>query len=161
MAARSRIIVTTVSCYLDERFTIRRAAGDAAGRCTLSPLDAVSMTVQECAPTSSSPAPSPAGLERRTSCAAPCSPTRRYVTGNQDDLTYDIDLHAGSAALTRRRPSSPPRRSTWDRFVEFFRLGAEHLLTGIDHILFLLALIAGSRKLREIVLGTVFTLLIR
>ena len=38
-------------------------------------------------------------------------------------------------------------------------LGAEHLLTGIDHILFLLALIAGSRRLREIVLAaTSFTL---
>jgi hydrogenase/urease accessory protein HupE len=51
-------------------------------------------------------------------------------------------------------------QQTWpERFWEFFRLGAEHLLTGLDHILFLLALIAGSRRLREIVLAaTTFTL---
>jgi hydrogenase/urease accessory protein HupE len=51
------------------------------------------------------------------------------------------------------------RQSVVERFWEFFRLGAEHLLTGLDHILFLLALIAGSRRLREIVLAaTTFTI---
>ena len=37
--------------------------------------------------------------------------------------------------------------------------GAEHLLYGLDHLLFLLALIVGSRRLREIVLtASTFTL---
>jgi len=41
---------------------------------------------------------------------------------------------------------------------EFFLLGAEHLLSGLDHILFLLVLIVGSRRLRDIVLAaTAFT----
>ncbi len=38
-------------------------------------------------------------------------------------------------------------------------LGAEHLLFGIDHILFLLALIVGSRRMRDVVLAaTSFTI---
>jgi len=45
-----------------------------------------------------------------------------------------------------------------ERFGHFFVLGAEHLLFGIDHILFLLALIVGSRRLRDVVLAaTSFT----
>ncbi len=45
-----------------------------------------------------------------------------------------------------------------ERFGHFFVLGAEHLLFGIDHILFLLALIVGSRRLRDVVFAaTSFT----
>ncbi|EPD86338.1 hypothetical protein HMPREF1529_00390 [Microbacterium sp. oral taxon 186 str. F0373] len=149
----------TVARYLDERFTIRTSGGDAAG-CTLSPLDAVSMTVQEGVPY--------VVIARTLTCPAGEAHIVRstlfpdeegYVTGTKTILTYDIDLHTGSAALDASTPEFSTAQSTWDRFVEFFRLGAEHLLTGIDHILFLLALIAGSRKLREIVLAaTVFTL---
>lgn len=81
-----------------------------------------------------------------------------YVTGTKTILTYALDLQTGSAALGADRPSVSTEQSIWERFWEFFSLGAEHLLTGIDHILFLLALIAGSRRLREIVLAaTAFT----
>jgi hypothetical protein len=82
-----------------------------------------------------------------------------YVTGTKTIVTYDLDFRSGSAALEANHPSFSTHQSTGERFWEFFRLGCEHLLTGIDHILFLLALIAGSRRLREVVLAaTTFTL---
>jgi hydrogenase/urease accessory protein HupE len=82
-----------------------------------------------------------------------------YVRDAKTIVTYDLDLTAGSAALDAGQPAFSTRQSGAERFWEFFRLGAEHLLTGLDHILFLLALIAGSRRLREIVLAaTTFTL---
>ncbi|WP_066952665.1 HupE/UreJ family protein [Streptomyces lushanensis] len=82
-----------------------------------------------------------------------------YVKGTKTIVTYEIDGRSGSAALDAEHPSFSMGQSWYERFWEFFRLGAEHLLGGIDHILFLLALIAGSRRLREIVLAaTSFTL---
>ncbi|QYN24571.1 HupE/UreJ family protein [Amycolatopsis sp. DSM 110486] len=82
-----------------------------------------------------------------------------YVRDTKTVVTYDLDLTSGSAALDAHQPSFSTQQSFGERFWEFFRLGAEHLLTGLDHILFLLALIAGSRRLREIVLAaTTFTL---
>ncbi|MGW0808294.1 HupE/UreJ family protein [Nonomuraea sp. NPDC002799] len=85
--------------------------------------------------------------------------SEEFVRDTKTVVTYDLDLTSGSAALDAGRPSFSTRQSVAERFWDFFRLGAEHLLTGIDHILFLLALIAGSRRLREIVLAaTSFTL---
>lgn len=82
-----------------------------------------------------------------------------FVKGTKTIVTYDLDLAEGSAALDADQPTFSTDQSTLERFREFFTLGAEHLLTGIDHILFLLALIAGSRRLREVVLAaTTFTL---
>ncbi|GIF69724.1 hypothetical protein Ais01nite_77590 [Asanoa ishikariensis] len=82
-----------------------------------------------------------------------------YVKGTKTIVTYAIDGRTGSAALDAEHPSFSTGQSAYQRFWEFFRLGAEHLLTGIDHILFLLALIVGSRRPREIVLAaTSFTL---
>lgn len=82
-----------------------------------------------------------------------------YVKGAKTIVTYALDAHSGSAALDANTPEFSTSQTWYDRFGEFFRLGAEHLLTGIDHILFLLALIAGSRRPREIVLAaTSFTL---
>jgi hydrogenase/urease accessory protein HupE len=82
-----------------------------------------------------------------------------YVRGTRTIVAYDLDRKSGSTALNARHPSFSIRESWTDRFWEFFRLGAEHLLIGPDHLLFLLALIAGSRRLREVVLtATTFTL---
>ncbi|MFF2330005.1 MULTISPECIES: HupE/UreJ family protein [unclassified Streptomyces] len=82
-----------------------------------------------------------------------------YVTGTKTIVTYAVDGRTGSAALDAGHPSFSVSQSWTERFWEFFRLGAEHLLTGTDHILFLLALIAGSRRPREVVLAaTSFTL---
>jgi hypothetical protein len=82
-----------------------------------------------------------------------------YVTGTRTIVTYDLDFVDGSAALDSSQTSFSTTQSTAERFWEFFKLGCEHLLTGLDHLLFLAALIAGSRRLREIVLAaTTFTL---
>ncbi|MEU8180714.1 HupE/UreJ family protein [Micromonospora sp. NPDC049047] len=82
-----------------------------------------------------------------------------YVKGTKTIVTYEIDGRSGSAALDSANPTFSTAQAWYERFGEFFLLGAEHLLSGIDHILFLLALIAGSRRLREIVLAaTSFTL---
>ena len=82
-----------------------------------------------------------------------------YVRGTKTIVTYDLDFNSGSASLDAKHPAFSTQQSLLERYWEFFRLGAEHLYTGIDHILFLLALIAGSRRLREIVLAaTTFTL---
>jgi hypothetical protein len=82
-----------------------------------------------------------------------------YVKGTKTIVTYDLDFKTGSASLEANHPTFSTHQSLLERYWEFFRLGAEHLYTGIDHILFLLALIAGSRRLREIVLtASTFTL---
>ena len=76
-----------------------------------------------------------------------------YVRGTKTIVTYDLDLQSGSASLDAKHPSFSTKQSRLEQYWEFFRLGAEHLYTGIDHILFLLALIAGSRRLREVAGG--------
>ncbi len=82
-----------------------------------------------------------------------------YVKGAKTIVTYDIDDRTGTAGLDSEHPSFSTKQSWQQRFWEFWRLGAEHLLKGLDHMLFLTALIIGSRRLREIVLAaTTFTL---
>jgi hypothetical protein len=82
-----------------------------------------------------------------------------YVKSTKTIVQYDLDLTEGTASLESAHPAFSTHQSLLERYWEFFRLGAEHLYTGIDHILFLLALIAGSRRLREIVMtATTFTL---
>lgn len=82
-----------------------------------------------------------------------------YVRDTKTVVTYDLDLREGSAALDAERPRFSTHQSTGERFWDFFRLGAEHLYGGLDHLLFLAALIVGSRRLREVVLAaTSFTL---
>ncbi|GIG27392.1 HupE/UreJ family protein [Cellulomonas denverensis] len=97
-----------------------------------------------------------AGAHRITSTLFPDD--EDYVTGTTTVVTYTLDAGTGSAALDADRPSFSTAQPWTERFAEFFRLGAEHLLFGLDHILFLLAVIVGSRRLREIVLtATAFT----
>ncbi|WIB25977.1 HupE/UreJ family protein [Curtobacterium sp. MCSS17_015] len=74
-----------------------------------------------------------------------------FVKDTKTIVTYDVDDQEGTATLDAGQPSFSTEQSAGARFWEFFTLGAEHLLTGIDHILFLIALIAGSRRLREVV----------
>ncbi|MFE4229262.1 HupE/UreJ family protein [Arthrobacter sp. NPDC056886] len=81
-----------------------------------------------------------------------------YVSDTKTIATYDLDGRSGSAALDAAHPSFSTGKSWTERFGEFFLLGAEHLLGGLDHLLFLLALIVGSRRLRDVVLAaTTFT----
>ena len=82
-----------------------------------------------------------------------------FVKGVETIATFDLDGRSGSALLDSKNPSFSIQQSFGQRAWEFLLLGAEHLYGGLDHILFLLALIAGSRRLREVVLAaTAFTL---
>ena len=146
-----------VLAYVDERFTVT-AGGE---ECTPAVSGAVTMTEQQGAPY--------AVLVLDHTCSVPSADlvvrsdlfpdAEGYVAGTKTIVTYAVDGRTGSAALDAANPSFSTAQSTGERFWEFFHLGAEHLLTGIDHILFLLALIAGSRRLREVVLAaTAFTI---
>ena len=69
-------------------------------------------------------------------------------------VTYETNAGSGVANLdTDTSPTMTTAQDWGSRMWEFFVLGAEHLLFGLDHILFLLALIVGSRRLRDIVLA--------
>ncbi|TFD56127.1 HupE/UreJ family protein [Cryobacterium frigoriphilum] len=81
-----------------------------------------------------------------------------YVTDTKTIVTYELDGQSGSAALDSSHTTFSTGQAWHERFVEFFLLGAEHLAAGPDHLLFLLALIVGSRRLRDVVLAaTTFT----
>ncbi|MFE5293059.1 HupE/UreJ family protein [Isoptericola sp. NPDC056618] len=82
-----------------------------------------------------------------------------FVHTTETMVTYGLDGEEGSAVLTPAHPTvTTGGQGTWQRLGEFFVFGAEHLLLGPDHLLFLLALIVGSRRLRDVVLvATAFT----
>lgn len=81
--------------------------------------------------------------------------------GGMTTTIVDYDVRSGSGVASLDTDTNPTVTTTTDwasRLGEFFILGAEHLLLGPDHLLFLLALIVGSRRLRDIVLAaTAFT----
>jgi hydrogenase/urease accessory protein HupE len=145
----------SVLAYASDRFEI---AADGAP-CTASQTGGVEMTVRDSVPYAlltldwACPA-----AEAHTVTSRLFADDEGYVTGTTTIVTYDLDRRSGSAVLDAGSPTFSTHQSTGQRFVEFFLLGAEHLLTGLDHILFLLAIVAGSRRLREIVLAaTTFT----
>ncbi|MBQ9918323.1 MAG: HupE/UreJ family protein [Microbacterium sp.] len=146
-----------VASYVGQHF---RISGDGGG-CTPTLADGIMMTQQEGVPyavleVDYACPPSENGHEV-VSTLFPDD--EGFVTDTKTILTYALDIHEGSTVLDAEHPSFSTAQSTLERFWEFFRLGAEHLLTGIDHILFLLALIVGSRRLREVVIAaTTFTL---
>jgi hydrogenase/urease accessory protein HupE len=74
-------------------------------------------------------------------------------------VQYDLLAGSGVASLdTDLEPTMTTAQDWGSRMGEFFVLGAEHLLFGPDHILFLLALIVSSRRLRDVILAaTAFT----
>ncbi|MCC4907256.1 HupE/UreJ family protein [Microbacterium sp. cx-59] len=150
----------SVSAYVSDRFTV--AAGDAA--CAPVVGDSVEMTERDGVPYAAvivdyDCPPGTAGDDAAYTVASDLFPDAEgFVTGTKTILTYEVGVHTGTAALDAEHPSFSTAQSIGERFGEFFLLGAEHLLSGIDHILFLLALIAGSRRLRELVFAaTAFT----
>jgi len=146
----------TVASYVTERFTVA-AEGETCGATVTGDVE---MTVaegvpyarlrveHECAPTG----------EGHVVTSSLFADDEGFVRDTKTIVTYELDLQHGSAALDAQHPSFDTEQTGWERFWSFFVLGVEHLLFGIDHILFLLALIVGSRRLREIVLAaTAFT----
>jgi hypothetical protein len=149
--------VDAVLGYVADRFTVTSAGQ----RCTPRIDGRVKMTQRDGAPYATIvfdyACPKPSSAHVIGSTLFPDA--EGYVRDTKTVLSYALDTHTGSAALDQQQPSFSTEQSTGERFWEFFRLGSEHLLTGIDHILFLLALIAGSRRLREVIYAaTTFTL---
>ncbi|MEO3875177.1 HupE/UreJ family protein [Nonomuraea sp. B12E4] len=74
-------------------------------------------------------------------------------------VVYDVDGHRGSMLLDAARTSvTVGRTDLLSEIPRFVRFGAEHLLTGLDHLLFLLALLLGAKRLRDVVeVATAFT----
>lgn len=68
------------------------------------------------------------------------------VTGPDANAQLNVDTDAEAAVQSRDQllteADSPVRPSFW----EFFLLGVEHILKGLDHLLFLVALLIGVRK---------------
>ncbi|MET0424319.1 MAG: HupE/UreJ family protein, partial [Actinoplanes sp.] len=143
--------------YVTDRFTVSAGGRD----CTAARSGDVTTGEREGVPYATLPLDwtCPERTDEHTVGSALFADGEGYVKGVKTIVTYEIDGRSGSAALDAEHQSFSTGQTWYQRFGEFFRLGAEHLLTGIDHILFLLALIAGSRRLREIVLAaTSFTL---
>ncbi|WP_127508900.1 HupE/UreJ family protein [Actinoplanes solisilvae] len=87
----------------------------------------------------------------------------RTEDGVVDDASalvgYEIDGTRGAALLDTAHPSfTVGHAGLLSEVPRFVRLGAEHLLFGLDHVLFLLVLLLGAKKLRDVVkLATAFT----
>ncbi len=75
-----------------------------------------------------------------------------FVHGTETIVGYTLDGTTGSAVLTAGNPTlRVGEHRASHQIGEFFLLGAEHLLSGLDHIFFLLALLIGARRLRDVV----------
>ncbi len=163
MVAAVRDHRPAISAYLFDRFTVRAYGG---ARCTGRLTDAVKVAMNEAqnVPYATLVADFTCPAMGRTESGHVIGSTlfpssEGYVPqGTKTLVVYDLDGKQGSATLDAQQTRFSTEQAWYERFWEFFRLGAEHLLTGPDHILFLLALIAGSRRLREVVLAaTAFT----
>ncbi|MGO9711742.1 MAG: HupE/UreJ family protein [Polyangiaceae bacterium] len=86
---------------------------------------------------------------------ASLAPGHRHVVRAQaGDATIDDVLYAKHPVLDASFESAPPR----SRFVSFVGMGIEHILTGFDHLLFLLGLVLVARGVRSLVgVVTAFT----
>ncbi|MFD6139166.1 HupE/UreJ family protein [Promicromonospora sp. NPDC060271] len=82
-----------------------------------------------------------------------------FVHSTETIIRYSLDEEEGSAVLTAASPTLTTGEYRLIKQVgEFFVLGGEHLLFGLDHVLFLLALLIGARRLRDVVwTATAFT----
>lgn len=139
--------------YVLDRFRVTGAGGQA---CTGELDDTVAVDIQDEVPYAQVAVdftcPEPSETQSGHVVSSELFPDdESFVRDTKTIVTYDVDDRTGSATLDAEQPSFSTEQSAGERFWEFFRLGAEHLLSGIDHILFLVALIAGSRRLREVV----------
>ncbi len=103
----------------------------------------------------------PGGAHTVTSALFPDAES--FVHSTETIIAYDLDGESGSAVLTAASPSltTGEHRAVeraLHRAAEFFVLGVEHLIGGLDHVLFLLALVVAARRLPDVVLvATAFT----
>ena len=79
-----------------------------------------------------------------------------------DEQTEQVAVTRGTQSqlitLTPEHPQGAVLPSAWASFAEQVRLGATHVLSGADHLLFLLVVLAAAWNLRQVVLAlTCFT----
>ncbi|MBF4616327.1 HupE/UreJ family protein [Curtobacterium sp. VKM Ac-1376] len=153
MVAAAEAHTDAIAEYVFDRFSVTGAGGQA---CTGTLGDTVTVDMQDEVPyarlTADFACPEPSETQSGHVVSSALFPDdETFVRDTKTIVTYDVDDRKGSATLDASQPSFSTEQSAGERFWEFFRLGAEHLLFGIDHILFLVALIAGSRRLREVV----------
>ena len=80
-----------------------------------------------------------------------------FVHSTETIIEWNLDGVTGNGVLVAASPTIELGEQG-PAFGEFFLLGAEHLLLGLDHVLFLVALLLGARTLRGIVVtATTFT----
>ncbi|MCD2442963.1 HupE/UreJ family protein [Agromyces sp. SYSU K20354] len=80
-----------------------------------------------------------------------------FVHSTETIVAWDLDGERGNGLLDAASPTLELDGQS-PRFGEFFLLGAEHLLIGLDHLLFLFALLLGARTIRSVALtATMFT----
>lgn len=80
-----------------------------------------------------------------------------FVHDTRTLVTWNLDGDRGNGLATEADPTIRLGTAV-PQFGEFFLLGAHHLLIGLDHLLFLLALLLGARSLRGVVVAaTTFT----
>ncbi|GAT72726.1 HupE/UreJ family protein [Microbacterium hydrocarbonoxydans] len=157
----------TVSGYVLPRWTVTPASGHEEGEpvaCTNSLAAPFEIVLIENVPH--------ARIVIESDCRdveAAAAPAYRITTslfpgtepGGRTTTVVAYDLRSGSGVANLDTDTAPTMTTDQDwgsRMWEFFVLGGEHLLFGLDHILFLLALIVGSRRLRDILLAaTAFT----
>ena len=142
----------SISKYLFDRFSVTSGGKE----CTGTLQDSLRVDVQDEVPYAEVVAdfacPAPGRTDPGHVVESRLFPdSETFVKDTKTIVTYDVDAKQGTATLDASQPTFSTEQSAGQRFWEFFTLGAEHLLTGIDHILFLIALIAGSRRLREVV----------
>ena len=100
----------------------------------------------------------PGGAETTLAASSALFPdVEGFVHDTETLVSWDVDGVAGSGLLTAAAPTAELGAMA-PHLGEFFLFGAEHLLLGLDHILFLVALLLGARSLRGIVVtATTFT----
>jgi hydrogenase/urease accessory protein HupE len=105
----------------------------------------------------------PAGADEPVTVSSALFPdAESFVHSTRTIVHYDLDGRRGSRVLTPAETSltaaGADRASLAGQVADFFVLGTEHLLFGLDHILFLLSLLLGARSPRDIVAtATAFT----
>jgi hypothetical protein len=101
----------------------------------------------------------PGGSHALFSALFPDSET--FVHSTTTVVHYDLDGTEGTTMLKGDQDTheiTPAEHDESRQWAEFLVLGGEHLLLGLDHLLFLLVLVVGSRSVRDVVLAaTTFT----
>jgi hydrogenase/urease accessory protein HupE len=101
----------------------------------------------------------PGGSHALFSALFPDSET--FVHSTTTLVHYDLDGTEGTTMLKGDQDTheiTPAEHDESRQWAEFLVLGGEHLLLGLDHLLFLFALVLGSRSVRDVVLAaTTFT----